>query len=524
MVFMPPKLSIPERRRIMLIHDYTFRKASPVWEKGTALDMNRTVCFVATLPATDKTVTWTSSNTSVATVDTSGKVTAIAAGTATLTATAGGKTATCIVTVSAPYDGGDSGSSSSSSSTTTTTEKNPDGSTTTTTTNKTTGTVTETTKNTDGSTTTVETKKDGSVTETTKNTDGTTGTVKTDAKGNVTEVTVTVPSGAADEAAKNDKPVTLPIEVSVVTESEDAAEIDVDVPAKGATVEIPVKNVTPGTVVVIVNADGTETVVAATTLTEDGVVVKLEKDATIKVVDNAKEFADVPATSWAKDAVDFASARGITGGTSATTFSPNASCTRAQMVTFLWRAAGSPEPVGNSASFADVDANAYCAKAVQWAYEQGITGGTSAASFSPDASCTRAQMATFLWRAAGCPEPMGSSNPFTDVNTDAYYAQAVQWAYEQGITGGTSATTFSPDNTCTRGQMATFLWRNAGSPNPVGGFNPFTDVSANAYYAKAVQWAYEQSITGGTSATTFSTDADCTRAQMVTFLYRYYVK
>ena len=348
----------------------------------------------------------------------------------------------------------------SSSNTTTSTTKNPDGSTTTTTTNKSTGTITETTKNPDGSTTTVETKKNGSVIATQKNADGTIGMVQTDADGNVTEVTVTIPSGTAYEAAKDGKPVLLPIEVPVVTRTEDAAEIDVDIPAKGTAVEIPVADVTPGTVVVIVNADGTETVVAATTLTEDGVVVTLEKDATIKVVDKAKEFSDVPATSWAKDAIAFASARGITGGTGdGTTFSPDASCTRAQMATFLWRAVGSPEPVSSTSPFADVPADTYYAKAVRWIYEQDISGGTSAVTFGSDAPCTRAQMATFLWRAAGSPDPVGISNPFTDVSADAYYAQAVQWAYEQGITSGTGTAVFSPDASCTRAQMATFLYR-----------------------------------------------------------------
>ena len=120
-------------------------------------------------------------------------------------------------------------------------------------------------------------------------------------------------------------------------------------------------------------------------------------------------------------------------------------------------------------------------------------------------------------------EALGN-NPFTDVSSDAYYFNAVLWAVDNGITNGTSATTFSPDASCTRAQMATFLWRNAGSPAPTGSTNPFADVPAEAYYATAVQWAYEQEITGGTSATTFSPDADCTRAQMVTFLYRFFVK
>lgn len=171
--------------------------------------------------------------------------------------------------------------------------------------------------------------------------------------------------------------------------------------------------------------------------------------------------------------------------------------------------------------FVDVFASDYYYDAVLWAVENGITNGTSATTFSPTDPCTRAQMATFLWRAAGSPEPVGSTNPFVDVSADAYYAKAVQWAYEQGITGGTSATTFSPDETCTRGQMATFLWRDAGSSAVSGEGAPFVDVPADGYYATAVDWAYEEGITGGTSATTYSPNDPCTRGQMVTFLYRY---
>ena len=169
--------------------------------------------------------------------------------------------------------------------------------------------------------------------------------------------------------------------------------------------------------------------------------------------------------------------------------------------------------------FVDVKEGAYYYDAVLWAVEQKITSGTSATTFSPDASCTRAQMVTFLWRAAGSPKVENGENPFTDVKADAYYYDAVLWAVEKGVTSGTSATTFSPDATVTRGQTVTFLYRNAGSPE-VSGTMPFTDVEADAYYAKAVQWAVQQKITTGTSETTFSPMSDCTRGQIVTFLYR----
>jgi len=169
--------------------------------------------------------------------------------------------------------------------------------------------------------------------------------------------------------------------------------------------------------------------------------------------------------------------------------------------------------------FVDVKEGAYYYDAVLWAVEQKITSGTSATTFSPDDSCTRAQMVTFLWRAAGSPKVENGKNPFADVKADAYYYDAVLWAVEKGVTSGTSATTFSPDATVTRGQTVTFLYRNAGSPE-VSGTMPFTDVEADAYYAKAVQWAVQQKITTGTSETTFSPMSDCTRGQIVTFLYR----
>ena len=174
--------------------------------------------------------------------------------------------------------------------------------------------------------------------------------------------------------------------------------------------------------------------------------------------------------------------------------------------------------------FEDITAEAYYYDAVLWAVNEGITNGIGTTVFGPNDPCTRAQMVAFLWRAAGSPEPVGEPHPFTDIPADAYYAKAVQWAYEKGITGGTGADTFSPDEACTRGQMAAFLWRNDGSQTPSGSTNIFTDVAADMYYAVAVSWAYEQKITNGTGTDTFSPDDPCTRAQMVTFLYRYYVK
>ena len=171
-------------------------------------------------------------------------------------------------------------------------------------------------------------------------------------------------------------------------------------------------------------------------------------------------------------------------------------------------------------AFTDVPADAYYADAVAWAVELGVTTGTGATTFSPDKPCTRAQVVTFLWRAAGKPEPTITDNPFTDVPEDSYYITAVLWAVENGVTTGTSATTFSPDSPCTRAQVVTFQHRAAGTPEGTQFTPPFLDVDKNAYYYKAMLWALEFGITNGTSETTFSPDKPCTRAQVVTFLYR----
>lgn len=169
--------------------------------------------------------------------------------------------------------------------------------------------------------------------------------------------------------------------------------------------------------------------------------------------------------------------------------------------------------------FVDVPDGSYYQDAVIWASEEGITAGTSNTAFSPNASCTRAQAVTFLWRAAGSPAPASVEMPFADVPSGAYYNDAVLWAVENGITAGTSDTTFSPDATCTRAQIVTFLWRAQSAPI-VSAKNPFADVAEDAYYRQAVLWAVKEAVTTGTAADTFSPDAPCTRAQIVTFLYR----
>ena len=179
-----------------------------------------------------------------------------------------------------------------------------------------------------------------------------------------------------------------------------------------------------------------------------------------------------------------------------------------------------PEPTpDDSNSFSDVPANAYFADAVEWAVNKGITNGLSDTMFGPYESCTRAQIVTFLWRAAGSPEPKTASS-FTDVPASAYYAKAVAWAIENGITNGMTETMFAPNATCTRGQSVTFLYR--ALKGTASGSTNFTDVKPDTFYADAVNWAVASGVTNGTSATTFSPNADCTRAEIVTFLYRAY--
>ena len=192
----------------------------------------------------------------------------------------------------------------------------------------------------------------------------------------------------------------------------------------------------------------------------------------------------------------------------------NVSRTHTIEVIFM-KANGNPQ----TGVFVDVATGSYYEDAVDWAVGNGITQGTDATHFSPDGICTRAQAVTFLWRAAGSPKPETRTMPFTDVPAGSYYYDAVLWAVENDITKGTSDTTFSPNMTCTRAQIVAFLWRSEKSP-AAGTANPFADVKSTAYYADAVLWAVKENITKGTTNTTFSPDADCTRAQIVTFLWR----
>ena len=324
---------------------------------------------------------------------------------------------------------------------------------------------TETTKNNDGSVTKTETKKDGTKVETTtakdgstsktttnpngssvtesKDAAGSTGTVKTDKHGQ-TEAKTALSSKAIEDAKKSGEPVKAPVEVKATRDSNTAPTVKVELP-KGAgetKVEIPVSNVKPGTVAVLVHPDGTEEIVKNSLPTEDGIQLTVNGGATVKIVDNSKDFADTR-NHWAKDAIDFVSARELVNGMNDSIYAPNNSTTRAQLWTILARQNDADLNGGNT----------WYEKAQLWSKDKGVSDGAN-----PNGTIDRAQMVTMLWRAAGQPTAGGTAN-FTDVPADSYYANAVSWAVEGGITAGVGDGRFDPAATCTRAQIATFLWR-----------------------------------------------------------------
>ena len=340
--------------------------------------------------------------------------------------------------------GSSSGSSDSNPVIKTETKNHADGSTTKTETRKD-GSVTQTTTGKDGSVTKVESKPDGSSVTENKAADGSTGTVKTDKNGQ-TEAKTALSSKAIEDAKRNGEAVKAPVEVKATRNSSTAPTVKVELPQNsGETkVEIPVSNVTPGTVAVLVHPDGTEEIVKNSVPTENGIQLTVNGNATVKIVDNAKGFIDTQ-DHWAKDDIDFVSARGLVSGMSATIYAPNNSTTRAQLWTILARQ--------NDADL--TGGSVWYEKAQNWAKDKGVSDGTD-----PDTAINRAQMVTMLWRAAGQSAAAGSAANFTDVPADSYYAQAVAWAVENGITAGVGGGRFDPNGTCTRAQIATFLARS----------------------------------------------------------------
>ena len=443
---------------IVPVSKITLNKAETSISVGNSETLTATV---APENAAIKALTWASSDEDVATVAPDGTVTAVKAGAATITATAAdgsGKSAVCKVTVTGDttpsQPGGSTGGSSGGSSSDrdshdsnpvikTETKNNTDGSTTKTETRRD-GSVTQTTTGKDGSVTKTETKKDGSSVTENKAADGSTGTAKTDKNGQ-TEAAAKVSGKAVEDAKKNGEAVKVPVEVEATRNSSTAPTVSIELP-KGASetkVEIPVSNVTPGTVAVLVHPDGTEEILKDSIPTEDGIQLTVDGSATVKIVDNSKGFIDTR-NHWAEDEIDFVSARGLVNGMSATIYAPNNSTTRAQLWTILARQNGADLNGGNT----------WYEKAQNWAKDKGVSDGAN-----PNAAINRAQMVTMLWRAVGQPTAGGTAN-FTDVPTDSYYAQAVAWAVENGITTGVGNGHFDPTGTCTRAQIAAFLARS----------------------------------------------------------------
>ena len=338
---------------------------------------------------------------------------------------------------------GGSGSYDSNPIIKTETKNNPDGSTTKTETRKD-GTVTQTTTGKDGSVSKTTTNPNGSSVTENKAADGSMGTIKTDKNGQ-TEMNAKVSSKAIENAKKNGKAVKAPVEVKAARNSGTAPTVKVELPQNsGKTeVEIPVSNANAGTVAVLVHPDGTEEILKDSIPTKDGIRLTVDGSATVKIVDNAKNFIDTQ-NHWAKDEINFVSARELVNGMSATRYAPDATATRAQLWTILARQ--------NDADLSG-GANWY-EKAQLWSKDKGISDGTN-----PDATITRAQMVTMLWRTMGQPAATDKVS-FADVPADSYYAQAVAWAVEGGITQGVGGDRFDPNATCTRAQIAAFLARS----------------------------------------------------------------
>lgn len=352
-----------------------------------------------------------------------------------------------VILYSVSTGGGGGGSSSdrdtsSSDTVKTETTKNNDGSVTKTETKKD-GTKVETTTAKDGSTSKTTTNPNGSSVTETKAANGSTGTVKTDKNGQTTAETA-LSSKAIEDAKKSGEPVKAPVEVEATRNSNTAPTVKIELPRNSGDtkVEIPVSNVKPGTVAVLVHPDGTEEIVKNSLPTEDGIQLTVNGGATVKIVDNSKNFADTR-NHWAKDAIDFVSARELVNGMNDSIYAPNNSTTRAQLWTILARQNDADLNGGNT----------WYEKAQLWSKEKGISDGTQ-----PDAAINRAQMVTMLWRAEGQPAAGGNAS-FADVPADSYYAQAVAWAVEGGITAGVGGGRFDPAATCTRAQIATFLYR-----------------------------------------------------------------
>ena len=341
--------------------------------------------------------------------------------------------------------GGGSGGGSSGGGNQTEITHNPDGSTTTTVT-KPDGTVTETTVSSDGGKTVVETKPDGNMTTTITQPDGSSSVTKVDETGKW-ESEIKVPEKVVDAAEEKGEKVTLPLpDVPNTSDLDSAPTITVQLPkGKSVLVEIPVDDVTSGTVAVLVKEDGTEEVIKTTVTTENGVAVTLTDDQSVKIVDNSKDFSDVPNGYWGAEGIDFASSRELFGGTSPNTFSTEVVMTRGMMVTVL----ASLEGVDTSTGSVWYEAGQ------KWAMEEGISDGTNM-----DQGMTREQLALMLYRYAGSPAVSGNVDAFADKDSiSGWAAQAMVWAVQEGLISGVGDNTLNPQGQATRAQVATILMR-----------------------------------------------------------------
>lgn len=448
--------------------------------------------------AKNKAVTWSSDAENVASVDANGKVTAVTVGTATITVTTadGGKTATCAVTVSAPVTpsnpttpttptptdtdstigGGGGGGytprdrdTDSSNTTNKNTTTNADGSTTTTVKNSD-GSVTETTRATDGSTTTTKTEKTGEATTTEKAADGSTGTTKTDAAGNTVAASATVSQQAVRNAARYGSAVKVPVSVKASNSAASAAAVDIALPetSEPVAVEIPVENVSAGTVAVIVHPDGTEEIVKTSTVGKDGVVLTLDGSAKVKIVDNSKYFADVPSYEWYSDNVAWASSREIMNGTGDFAFAPNDPTSRSMVAQLLFNLDGAAAPNEITALFADVNPSDWYANSVTWAINSGVARGMGDNLFGANQVVTREQFAVMMYNYAKLKgydvSTSGSLASFPDAGSVSdWAADAMAWAVGVGLINGTTdangSTVLNAQGTATRAQVAAIMQR-----------------------------------------------------------------
>lgn len=390
-----------DKPEIVAVENVTLNKTSASLEVGETEQLTATV---KPADAANKSVRWKSNDENVVSVDANGKLTAISSGMATVTVTTeeGNFTALCKVTVTNPDD------------TTTDTETQPDGST----------------------VTTVE-DVNGSSSSTTVDTNG------------VSTTTVSLSETVIDQADRNDMAVTLPmVGVTAATDIDAAPSVTVDLPTSGATkVEIPVLDMTPGTVAVLVDADGNETVIPNSVLGNNGLIVTLEDGDTVKIFDNTQSYGDVAASHWAKDNIDYVTSRGLFVGVDDANFAPETSMTRAMIVSVLQRYAGDTTAAAPGSDWYE--------GARQWAIAHGISDGTNM-----NGNVTREQLVTMLYRYIGSPQIVGSLSSYSDnASVSPYAEQAMVWAVRNGIIGGMTADTLAPQGMATRAQVAAILER-----------------------------------------------------------------